>query len=802
MSKKYSTKADTLSFLREIMGKKKVVVDKLFVFTVQNWKSNSALVLETIGATYTKNTSLVIRSSAMDEDDPQDSKAGFYSSVLDINSSDQNKLIEAIECVILSYSKNNRTANLADQVIIQSQLTESVFSGVVFTYDTRLNSPYYVINFDNTFGKTDTVTKGLSKQALRVARWVAPETVGYPWGEVLSAVKEIEMQFPLLPLDIEFGIEKSGVLHIFQSRLLTSRDNIRTKSIDISDEIVLKDEVQKLKQQVIKYLSEGRDSYKTKTILTDMSDWNPAEILGGRPNHLDTSLYRYLVTKSSWNTARVSMGYTDTAPKELMVCIGDKPYIDTKVSFESLTPSTLQFDTRNRLVEHYLNKLSDKPHLQDKIEFEIVLSCYDFNFENRKTELLKSGLTARDAESIEREIRFLTNHILDNSEQLIRSEMQKAEILSKENMLFTNPENVRETVNGIFLSLNLCREYGVIPFAKLARLAFIGMSFLKSMVSESMISQEFADSFLDGINSVTKTFVYDFNKLLSGQISQKDFIHQYGHLRPGTYNILALRYADLKDLFLFTPRDNWNPNHISRGGIYNTKVLSALENSYKKNQFNYSPIFIFHFIEDAIKARELSKFYFTRVLSNSLEAVANVGETIGLSRGELAYITIDDLKILQDSEISINYAKDLLIEKILLNVKQKSILTKIPMPPVITKDQDLEIITYYEATPNFITRKKVQGEVVLLNKLNQSWVIDLSNKIVLIENADPGFDWIFTSHPKALLTKYGGVGSHMAIRCAELTIPAAIGCGEIIFEQCSRAKIIILDCDTEFISPL
>ena len=48
----------------------------------------------------------------------------------------------------------------------------------------------------------------------------------------------------------------------------------------------------------------------------------------------------------------------------------------------------------------------------------------------------------------------------------------------------------------------------------------------------------------------------------------------------------------------------------------------------------------------------------------------------------------------------------------------------------------------------------------------------------MIENADPGFDWIFGSKILGLITKYGGVNSHMAIRCAELEIPVAIGCGE------------------------
>ena len=55
----------------------------------------------------------------------------------------------------------------------------------------------------------------------------------------------------------------------------------------------------------------------------------------------------------------------------------------------------------------------------------------------------------------------------------------------------------------------------------------------------------------------------------------------------------------------------------------------------------------------------------------------------------------------------------------------------------------------------------------------------LKNKIILLENADPGFDFIFAHEIKGLITKYGGSNSHMAIRCLELSVPAIIGKGGI-----------------------
>ena len=70
----------------------------------------------------------------------------------------------------------------------------------------------------------------------------------------------------------------------------------------------------------------------------------------------------------------------------------------------------------------------------------------------------------------------------------------------------------------------------------------------------------------------------------------------------------------------------------------------------------------------------------------------------------------------------------------------------------------------------------------------------LKNKIVLIKNADPGFDWIFNYEIGGLITAYGGPNSHMAIRAAEFKLPASIGVGETLFDKLKWAQFIQLDC--------
>ena len=85
----------------------------------------------------------------------------------------------------------------------------------------------------------------------------------------------------------------------------------------------------------------------------------------------------------------------------------------------------------------------------------------------------------------------------------------------------------------------------------------------------------------------------------------------------------------------------------------------------------------------------------------------------------------------------------------------------------------------------------MEGEVV---NLEQETDEDLLDKIVMIPKADPGYEWIFTKGIKGFITKYGGMASHMAIRCAEFEIPAAIGCGEKIYNYASGINYMELDC--------
>ena len=95
-----------------------------------------------------------------------------------------------------------------------------------------------------------------------------------------------------------------------------------------------------------------------------------------------------------------------------------------------------------------------------------------------------------------------------------------------------------------------------------------------------------------------------------------------------------------------------------------------------------------------------------------------------------------------------------------------------------------------ENEANFITLKKIRSSIVIEEEILRK---SLNGKIVCIKSADPGYDYLFTKNIGGLITCYGGANSHMAIRCSELGIPAAIGCGEAIFENLINSNILEID---------
>ena len=592
-------------------------------------------------------------------------------------------------------------------------------------------------------------------------------------------MEELEAIYVNIPLDIEFIISKNKNkldLWLLQVRKLIISKNLesienQTRRLKIIEEQFLK------KSKPDPFLLGG------KTLYGIMPDWNPAEIIGIRPRPLASSLYKELITNNIWAKQRFRYGYRDVRGFPLMKTFFGMPYIDIRLCFNSFIPRDLNEQLAEKLVEFYLEKLINNPNLHDKVEFKIVLSCYAFNMENRIKELLDKGFSKNECNLILSSLKNLTQKIIDQKNGLWSKDLDSIYELERKRNIIKNSD--LSHFEKIYYLVIVTKKFGTLPFAGLARTAFITVELLKSLIDIGIFSKVDYDQFISSINTVSCSLAAD-----TLELNKKEFLKKYGHLRPGTYDILSPRYDQEPDLYF-----DWNTKG-KKNNQRNCYDLQFSENKLKKidkvldrNNYDMNAKEFLSF-EKAIEYRELSKFIFTKNLSDILLLIEEIGTNNNFSKEELSFTNINTfLELHLNSLDTAKHIKESI--KIGRNIYKES--SYLSLPPLLSKESDIWGYTVAETSPNFITQNKIVAPVLNLMESNQ----EIDQKIICIPFADPGFDWLFAKNIVGLITCYGGSNSHMAIRAGEIGLPAIIGCGELKFKKWSNANFLKIDCSNE-----
>ena len=171
-----------------------------------------------------------------------------------------------------------------------------------------------------------------------------------------------------------------------------------------------------------------------------------------------------------------------------------------------------------------------------------------------------------------------------------------------------------------------------------------------------------------------------------------------------------------------------------------------------------------------------------------MKCIQKFGDKLKIKVDDLSNIQLEDFfnVITENKELSL---KEYFKSKSKINKEKHELTSSLHLPYLICSRRDVSVVPLFINRPNFVTREIVSAKIVDI-KDNDANIPNIDNKIVILERADPGFDWIFSKDIKGLVTKYGGSNSHMAIRCAEFNIPAAIGCGDQIYDRLLKSKEI------------
>lgn len=387
-----STKAQTLKNLHTKLSQ--FVIPELLIIEVQLFRLKQEEMLDTIQRQF-NGRQIVVRSSANDEDSSGSTLAGEYESVLNVNSSERAAIFDAIETVIGSFEKKAERATGVDEVFIQEMVLNTSMSGVVFTHDLNTGAPYYVINYDDVSGLTDTVTSGdgeYANRTLYIHRGAVDALRSERFQKLIEAIKELELVMNNQFLDIEFALGHDFTPYLLQVRSITTQPNWNRATTTRVDAALMG--IQSFVKQRMKPIA---GVYGTSTVLGQMPDWNPAELIGRAPRALAFSLYKTLITDSAWRIAREQMGYSVPSGQPLMLSLAGQPFIDTRLSFHSYLPKDIPEEIANKLVDCWVEKLRLQPELHDKVEFDVAITTFSFD--------------------VDEKIEFLTNDVLSQSEK-------------------------------------------------------------------------------------------------------------------------------------------------------------------------------------------------------------------------------------------------------------------------------------------------------------------------------------------------------------------------------------------------
>lgn len=759
----------TLEFLSQHQAECGAEVLPLYFFTIKCWRADLQSIWLNVKQNFVGNNKLIVRSSALNEDTFNSSQAGKFTS--EVCAFDQNNFIDAVNRVIASYDDDNPD----NQILIQPAIENVEGSGVAFTVDPNSGGNYYVINYDLS-GSTSLITSGTGRHDKLYFRFKAVTSGSADYlNRLCNVLANLEILFETNLLDVEFAF-KGGGIYIFQVRPLVMNKPVA----DIKPQKAC---IRRIKNYIRKANMSKPFLYGEKALYSNMTDWNPAEMIGVHPKRLALSLYKELITDTTWAYQRDNYGYKRLRSFPLMIDFCGVPYIDVRVSFNSFIPSDLSAPVSEKLVNYYLDQLAKRPQDHDKVEFDIIFSCYTFDLPKRIRILQEHGFSTEEVDVISKSLLKLTNKIINSKTGLWKADSDKIKILEARYDEILNSS--LDEIGKMYWLIEDCKRYGTLPFAGLARAGFIAVQILQSMVKENIIDQSEYDTFMSDVSTVGSKMKWDFRHLF------KDiFLKRYGHLRPGTYDITSERYDEKPDFYFRWHDDNGSDEAPSKDHFrLSLNQIQRIRNALERHGLTDDVLGLFTFIKEAIEGRERAKFIFTKNLSQTLKIFGEWCQKHGISREDGAFANIQIIKEIYGTTSD---ERELLNQSIANGRKRFDESIHLVLPPLITKPRDVEEFFVPDSQPTFITQRKVTGSTVIIDGSDHTQD-ELADKILLIPAADPGFDWIFSHNIAGFVTEYGGANSHMAIRAGELNIPAVIGAGQKLFNNLSSAEIIEID---------
>ena len=160
------------------------------------------------------------------------------------------------------------------------------------------------------------------------------------------------------------------------------------------------------------------------------------------------------------------------------------PYIDVRVDFNSWLPQDLKDNFLKKLIKYYLDLFKKNKKLHDKIEFEILFTCFTPSSLKKLKNLNLHNFNKKEIILLKKSLKNITSIAINN----LPKEITRIEILkSKQAKLL---KKKLHPIESIYWLLEDCKTYGTSCFAGLARCGFIGIELLNSFEKENVTQRK------------------------------------------------------------------------------------------------------------------------------------------------------------------------------------------------------------------------------------------------------------------------------------------------------------------------
>ena len=251
----------------------------------------------------------MIRSNSSEEDEERFSSAGKYLSLGPIDKQNIVAIKKSFTMVLDSYGEK-----VNQSVIFQNYVDNAKSVSVITSYKVGTDSAYR--SFSTYFGsETEAVTSGKYSE---IENFFMHRSVDYLPNKYeknnvyLKVMTQLEDLFKNKQLDIEMVLDKNNSPQLLQVRPLMGK-KLNKDSIFDEKKIIDKnlEKYNKLRETTL-------DRFGSNKIYSNMSDMNPAEMIGKKPDNIAFGLYKFMFTDTTWNIQRGEFGYREYSGGKLM----------------------------------------------------------------------------------------------------------------------------------------------------------------------------------------------------------------------------------------------------------------------------------------------------------------------------------------------------------------------------------------------------------------------------------------------------------------------------------------------------